>query len=117
MAQVGAHGEVGDGSDEGDADGDVVKHPMRACFGEGMRGKGECSCQHHGTHGLCIIGEHHRSDSMWDDFEGTYKVPVRAMSGDANVRNSPVDAMGDGVTVDDDGTIAHLCDCFTKSRG
>ena len=44
LAQVGAHGEVGNGSNEGDADGDVVKHPMRSCLGEGMRGKGECRC-------------------------------------------------------------------------
>ena len=25
--------------------------------------------------------------------------------------------MGDGVAVDDDGTIAHLCNCFTNSPG
>ena len=54
LAQVGSHGEVGDGRDEGDADGDVVKHPMGAWFGEGVSGKGECRCQHQGTHGLCI---------------------------------------------------------------
>ena len=46
-----------------------------------------------------------------------YKVPVRAMCGDADVRNAPVDGMGDRMTVDDDGTIAHLCDCLTKSMG
>lgn len=46
-----------------------------------------------------------------------YKVPVRAMRSDTNVRKSPVDAMGDIVAVDNDGTIAHLCDCFTNSTG
>ena len=63
LAQVGAHGEVGDGSDEGDADGDVVKHPMGAWFGEGMPDEGKGSCQHQGTHGLRTV-EHLRSDSM-----------------------------------------------------
>lgn len=47
-------------------------------------------------------------------WETAYKVPVGAVGGDANVGNPPVDAMGDWIAVDDDGTIAHVCDCFGK---
>ena len=42
----------------------------------------------------------------------TYKVPVGAMAGDANVGISPVDPMGDRMAVDDDGTIAHCLRLF-----
>lgn len=115
MPQVGAHGEIGDGSDHGDANGDVVKDAMRASFGEGVSDKSECGGQHQSTHGL-DIDEHLLSDYSLRKgrMEMAYKVPVGAMGGDANVRDSPVDAVGEGMAVDDDGTIAHVCECFTK---
>lgn len=43
-----------------------------------------------------------------------YKVPVRPMRGDANVRKSTVDPMGHRMAVDYDGTITHFEIAFTK---
>lgn len=52
LSQIGAHGEVGDGSDHCDRSGDVVEHSVGTRLGVGDTHKGEGRYEHHGADGL-----------------------------------------------------------------
>ena len=52
LAQVGAHGEVGDSCDHGDGSSNVVEDTVSAWLGEGETGKDEGRDKHHRAHSL-----------------------------------------------------------------
>lgn len=49
LAQVGSHGEIGNGSNHGDGGGDVVEDPVRSGFGEGHADEHEGRGGHEGA--------------------------------------------------------------------
>lgn len=104
LAQVGTHGEIGNGSDHGDGGRDVVEHAMGPGLGVGETGEGKGSDEHYRTDGLCTLDQRPLpaadGSGSW-----TYKIPVRAMGGDGNVGAAAVD---DVVAVGDDGVVHTL---------
>ena len=52
LAKIGAHGEIGNGSDHGDGSSDVVEHAVGARLGKGETGKDQSRGEHHGANRL-----------------------------------------------------------------
>lgn len=72
-AQVGAHGEVGNGCDQGDGGGDVVEDAVGARFGECESPEDEGRDKHDCSDGLSLVScESPGGLSV----EITYKVPI-----------------------------------------
>jgi len=67
LTEVGAHAEVGDGSDQGDSGGDIMEETVGTRPGEGQAHEGERCNDHDGADG---------------------EVPVAATDGDGDGRNT-----------------------------
>lgn len=99
-AQVRAHGEVGNGGDQGDGSGDVVEDTLSTWLGESQTPEDEGRGKHHGSDGLSD-GELKGAKEFGG--KNTYPVPVRSMGGDGDVSGTTID----GVTVDIESIIPH----------
>jgi len=90
LAQISAHGEVGDSGHHGDRGGDVVEDTVSARDGVGHAHEDEGGGEHHSADGLAAVSLQPCGMRMK---KATYEIPVRATSGDGNVRGSAIDKM------------------------
>lgn len=94
-----------------------MEDPVGTRLGEGETSEEQGSDEHHRADGLYSWSATAPSSSVWGAW-GAYKVPVRAMGGDANVGVPAIDRV---VTVGDDSVVhtlvEHLDDDYCDFEG
>lgn len=103
LTEVGAHGEICDGSDQSDCSGDVVEDTVVAGPGEGQANDDEGCDGHDGSDRLEELAKRDMVKGMV-----AYPVPIRTTDGDTNGGGLPIDAMGRWMSVDVERIVGHV---------